>query len=116
MLFAHSLAKKGLSHFKTDVLAQLTSLEELDLSRNRLKTFETDGVCLPSLTKIDLSGNELTSLDGLAAFPTLKDVNILDNMAIEVSSMHGTVWKRDVCVLTVHHILYYEEYSLNLKL
>ncbi|KAK3730817.1 hypothetical protein QZH41_009933 [Actinostola sp. cb2023] len=91
-LFFCSLCKKDLSCINAKVLAQLTGLEELDLSGNKLKKLETDGVCLMSLSKIDLSNNQLTSLDGFSAFPNLKDVNISNNPSIEVSEKYKLVY------------------------
>lgn len=83
--FSFSLHKKGVSTLDPSLLSQMTNLGELDLSDNSLKKLDTKGVCLKSLSKINLANNQLTTLEGFDCFPNLKELNISNNPLIEVS-------------------------------
>jgi len=59
-------------------LAGLPRLEQLDVSRNRLRTL--DGLAdLPALEKFDASGNRLVDAGALAALPSLREVDLAKN-------------------------------------
>ncbi|XP_032220386.1 leucine-rich repeat and WD repeat-containing protein 1 isoform X2 [Nematostella vectensis] len=86
-----SLQGQGLSQIESEILQQLTAIEELDLSNNKLVKLQLQDVFLPSLTKLNLANNQLATLEGFTAFPNLVDLNITNNPKIEVSEKYKLV-------------------------
>lgn len=78
-----SLSELGLTHIPSKLLQQLPNLEDLDLSLNKLTAIENEGA-LPQVKKLSFAGNQLSSTDGLTAFPNLENVNVTDNPTLEV--------------------------------
>ena len=81
--FFCSLSELGLTHIPSKLLQQLPNLEDLDLSLNKLTAIENEGA-LPQVKKLSFAGNQLSSTDGLTAFPNLENVNVTDNPTLEV--------------------------------
>lgn len=78
-----SLSELGLTRIPSKLLQQLPNLEDLDLSLNKLTAVENEGV-LPQVKKLSFAGNQLSSTDGLTAFPNLENVNVTNNPTLEV--------------------------------
>ena len=78
-----SLSELGLTHIPSKLLQQLPNLEDLDLSLNKLTAIENEGA-LPQVKKLSFAGNQLSSTDGLTAFPNLENVIVTDNPTLEV--------------------------------
>jgi len=74
-------------------LSNLTSLEHLDLSQNRVREFPASELCgLHSLTRLNLSNNELGSIADLGltpSLPCLGDLGLLDLSGNEVTSLEA---------------------------
>ena len=74
-------------------LSNLTSLEDLDLSENRVRELPASELCgLHSLTRLNLSNNELGSIADLGLTPSLaclEDLGLLDLSGNEVTSLEG---------------------------
>lgn len=85
-----SLSELGLTHIPSKLLQQLPNLEDLDLSLNKLTAIENEGA-LPQVKKLSFAGNQLSSTDGLTAFPNLENVNVTDNPTLEVSDKYKLV-------------------------
>ena len=85
----YSLSNAGIVNLDGKILQQLTSLEELNLSKNKLSKLEIrDFVIVPSLKVLDLSQNQLTCVDGLISFPNLESLVLLENSKLEVKMRH----------------------------
>ena len=78
-----SLSDHGLTSIPAYLLQQLPNLEDLDLSKNKLMAIEYDGN-LPQVKTLSLASNQLSSTDGMTAFPNLENLNVTDNPTLEV--------------------------------
>ena len=68
----------NLQDIDASLFNQLSKLEDLDLSKNRILSFPS-GVILPALKKLDLSDNTISQLDFLKNFPNLETVLLAAN-------------------------------------
>ena len=84
-LFSCSLSNAGITNIESRILERLTSLEELDLSKNKLSTLEvSNSITVSSLKVLDVSHNQLSCIDGLMSFPNLESLVLSDNLKLEV--------------------------------
>ena len=75
-----------LTQINTAILRELTNIQELDISNNKLTQFNAAGVSVPSLKTLDLSTNDISCVEDLArTFPNLENVNTANNPKLEVS-------------------------------
>lgn len=65
------------------LLSRLSSLESLDLSRNRLHEFPRN-LELPALRCLDLSDNQMEDVTTLEALSGVEELKIEDNLYITV--------------------------------
>ena len=88
-LFFQSLTDLGITSITADALKELTSLEDLDLSKNNLKILDLNSIHLPSLKVLNLSENQLSTVhvDAVTAFPCLENLNVSNNATLEVSTL-----------------------------
>ena len=82
-----------MTHIPSKLLQQLPNLEDLDLSLNKLTAIENEGA-LPQVKKLSFAGNQLSSTDGLTAFPNLENVNVTDNPTLEVKVSFSFVYSQ----------------------
>ena len=87
-LFFSSLSNCGIVELDSKIVQQLTSLEELNLSKNKLSKLELrDHTVLPSLKVLDVSQNQLNCVDELISFPSLESLVLSDNTKLEVKAI-----------------------------
>lgn len=65
------------------LLSRLSSLESLDLSKNRLQEFPRN-LELPALRSLDLSDNQMEDVTTLEALAGVEELKIEDNLYITV--------------------------------
>lgn len=68
------------------LLSRLSSLESLDLSRNRLQEFPKN-LELPALRCLDLSDNQMEDVTTLKALSGVEELKIEDNLYITVRAV-----------------------------
>jgi len=73
-----NLSSMQIKDIDASLFNQLSKLEDLDLSKNRILSFPS-GVILPALKKLDLSDNTISQLDFLKNFPNLETVLLAAN-------------------------------------
>ena len=78
LIFYDRLSNSNIKELNAAVFSKLTSLTELDLSGNDLKSFPKDLV-LKNLKLLDLSDNKLTSLSFVQQLPNLEDIYLEGN-------------------------------------
>jgi Leucine-rich repeat (LRR) protein len=81
-----NLGNNLLEELEEQLLANLSSLSLLDLSRNRLLALPQTLRFLRNLKSIDLSGNYITNLESPPALPQLWRLNLSGNKITNVSS------------------------------
>ncbi|KAG7483785.1 hypothetical protein MATL_G00042080 [Megalops atlanticus] len=81
-----NLSHMGLSNkdLPVSLLSRLCSLEELDLSGNRLQQLPS-GLCLPSLRILNCSDNEMEDVTSLESLSALEDLRLDNNIYLTVS-------------------------------
>lgn len=86
--FFYSLSNAGIVELDSKILQQLTSLEELNLSKNKLSKLELrDLTVVPTLKVLDVSQNQLNCIEGLISFPNLESLVLSDNTKLEVKTV-----------------------------
>jgi len=79
------------SDLKPDVINQLTSLVELDLSKNQL-TCIPNGIQLKSLKYLNVSNNCLKDVEWLQYFPHILDIDTYGNVSLTVDDEYKTMF------------------------
>lgn len=75
----------------SDILKRLTSLQSLDVSKNKLSGLKLEGFTLNSLKELNCSSNNLQSVDDFVLFPNLEKVDVSDNVLLEVADRYKLV-------------------------
>ncbi|XP_036379898.1 leucine-rich repeat and WD repeat-containing protein 1 [Megalops cyprinoides] len=88
-----TLSRMGLSSkdLPVSLLSRLRSLEELDLSGNRLQQLPP-GLCLPSLRILNCSDNEMEDVTSLEPLSALEDLRLDDNVYLTVSDEYKVMF------------------------
>ena len=77
LLWMHSLAAYGFTEIPDGLLeAELHGLKSLDLSNNNLRSLTLK---CPALVHLDVTNNELESLDGVSTLSSLTSLDCADN-------------------------------------
>ncbi|RWS15016.1 leucine-rich repeat and WD repeat-containing protein 1-like isoform X1 [Dinothrombium tinctorium] len=73
-----NLSKQNITDIAANAFDELVSLQSLDLSNNRLKTFTAEKLCA-RLKKLDLCDNEIRDVSFLSNFPAIERLSIAGN-------------------------------------
>lgn len=84
-----NLSYNLLSHVEAEVFAALKDLRQLDLSHNQLKQFTVQHILLPSLSVLDVSFNEILTLNLGGIESQLETLNISGNQIQGTDSVIG---------------------------
>lgn len=79
-----SLSDQNITELDVSVMNEMVTMKSLDLSGNDIRVIPS-GLRLPSLTILDVSYNELTSIRFVKHFPDLECLYVTGNTSLGVS-------------------------------